>query len=304
MTTPTFNPALAALGFSPGDRVVIFHADDLGMCEATVSGCADLFRAGTLGSASVMMPCAWAPAAATLARDLPGADLGVHLTLNSEWRAYRWAPVSTRDPASGLTDEQGFMHASVEAVRTNADPAAARAELDAQVSRALDWGIEVSHVDAHMGAVAHPKFLEACLDAALPRGIVPMLPRLDEDGWHSHGLSRAEAAPMAAVTRALEARGVPLVDHLVMLPLHVGGDHLPLIEELLASLPAGLTHFILHPARDTPELRAICGDWAGRVANHAAFLSPDFAGMLARSGVKTTTYRALQRPLQGRRETA
>lgn len=299
MTTSSFNPALAALGFSPGDRVVIFHADDLGMCEATVSGCADLFRAGTLGSASVMTPCAWAPAAADLARDLPDADLGVHLTLNSEWRAYRWAPVSTRDPASGLIDPQGFMHAGVEAVQDQADPAAARAELDVQVSRALDWGIEVSHVDAHMGAAAHPKFLQACLDAALPRGIVPMLPRLDEAGWRSHGLGEAEAAQMAALTRTLAARGVPLVDHLVMLPLHVGGDHLPLIEEILTGLPAGLTHFILHPARDTPELRAICGDWAGRVANHAAFLSPDFPAVLARSGVKTTTYRALQRTLRG-----
>ena len=77
------------------------------------------------------------------------------------------------------------------------------------------------------------------------------------------------------------------------------GDHLPLIEEILTALPAGLTHFILHPARDTPELRAICGDWAGRVANHAAFLSPDFPAVLARSGVKTTTYRALQGAMRG-----
>ena len=52
MTTSSFNPALAALGFSPGDRVVIFHADDLGMCEATVSGCADLFRAVCEGIAA------------------------------------------------------------------------------------------------------------------------------------------------------------------------------------------------------------------------------------------------------------
>ncbi|UBV44048.1 polysaccharide deacetylase family protein [Deinococcus taeanensis] len=288
------NPALTALGYGPDDRVVIFHADDLGMCEATVTGCADLFAAGTLPSASVMMPCPWGPAAADLARQFPDADLGVHLTLTSEWPAYRWGPLSTRDPASGLLDAQGYLPATVEAVRAHADPDAVRAELHAQVSRALAWGIDASHVDAHMGAVAHPKFLPACLEVAQVHGALPMFPNLDEHGWRSHGLTAADAAQAAALTRELQRQGLPLVDHLVMLPLHEGGDHVPLIEELLLALPAGLTHFILHPARDTPELRAAAHDWAGRVANWRAFLDPRLPGVIRRSGVHVSSYRPLR----------
>ena len=120
------NPALAALGYAPDDRVVIFHADDLGMCQATVSACLDLFGAGTLSSASVMTTCAWAPAAAGVAREFPDADLGVHLTLTSEWSEYRWSALSTRDPATGLLDAQGHLHATVEAARLHGVPAAER----------------------------------------------------------------------------------------------------------------------------------------------------------------------------------
>lgn len=292
------NPALAALGYAPDDRVVIFHADDLGMCQATVSACLDLFGAGTLSSASVMTTCAWAPAAAGVAREFPDADLGVHLTLTSEWSEYRWSALSTRDPATGLLDAQGHLHATVEAARLHGVPAAVRAEMDAQIRRALDLGIEVSHVDAHMGAAAHPRFLPDCIELALRYGAVPMFPRLDAAGWRSHGLDARDAAQAAQFTQTLAARGLPLVDHLVMLPLHRGGDQVPLIEDLLGSLPPGLTHFILHPARDTPELRAIASDWAGRVANHAAFMDPRLPGVIERSGVKVTSYRAL-RPLLG-----
>ncbi|MVN87920.1 ChbG/HpnK family deacetylase [Deinococcus sp. HMF7620] len=292
------NPALLKLGYAPDDRVVIFHADDLGMCQATVDGCADLFRAGMLGSASVMLPCAWAPSALALAHELPGADLGVHLTLTSEWTAARWAPLS--GGAGGLTDEAGYLHRTVEAVWAGARPAAVGREIAAQVDRALAWGLPVSHVDSHMGTVAHPALLHRAVRAALARGLLPVLPRLDRAGWHASGLSAPQAAGAALVTRALEARGVPLVDEFVMMPLDEGGDHLPILERMLAALKPGLTHFILHPARDTPELRAVAGDWAGRVANHAAFLDPRLPGILAASGVRVTTYRPLRALLRRR----
>ncbi|WP_221089297.1 ChbG/HpnK family deacetylase [Deinococcus aquaedulcis] len=293
------NPALLKLGYAPQDRVVIFHADDLGMCEATVSGAADLFAAGTLRSAALMMPCAWAPAAARLAQEWPEVDLGVHLTLTSEWPAARWAPL-TRGVAGGLTDAQGYFHATSEGVWTQAKPGAAGREMAAQLDRALAWGLNISHADGHMGTAAHPALLPHAVRAALKRGVLPLLPRLGVAGWRAHGLGPAQAQAVTLALGALERRGVPLVDQIVMLPLESGGDQVPLIEELLAGLGPGLTHFILHPARDTPELRAVAGDWAGRVANYEAFLDPRLPGVLARSGVKVTTYRPL-RALLGRR---
>ncbi|PTA67384.1 ChbG/HpnK family deacetylase [Deinococcus arcticus] len=291
------NPALLKLGHAPQDRVVVFHADDLGMCEATVSGCADLFAAGTLRSAAIMMPCAWAPAAARLAQEWPEVDLGVHLTLTSEWAAARWRPLT---PGGGLSDAQGYFHATSEAVWAQAKPASAGREMAAQLNRALAWGLNISHADGHMGTAAHPALLPHAVGAALRRGVLPILPRLDAAGWRAHGLGPAQAQAVTLALRALERRGVPLVDHIVMLPLDRGGDQVPLIEDLLATLGPGLTHFILHPARDTPELRAVAGDWAGRVANYEAFLDPRLPGIIARSGVKVTTYRPL-RALLGRR---
>ncbi len=96
------NPALERLGFGPADRVVIFHADDVGMCHGANVAFLELSRRGLISCGSVMAPCPWFPEAADLARQQPKLDLGVHLTLTSEWDHYRWRPLSTVERTSGL----------------------------------------------------------------------------------------------------------------------------------------------------------------------------------------------------------
>jgi hypothetical protein len=110
------NPVLKQLGFSKDDRVVIIHTDDIGMCQASIDAFADMVDYGLISSGAVMVPCPWFLEAAAYARAHPQADLGVHLTRTSEWETYRWGPISTRDPASGLLDEQGFFHKSSQVV--------------------------------------------------------------------------------------------------------------------------------------------------------------------------------------------
>ena len=103
------NPFLHKLGYSPTDRVVVLHADDIGMCHSTLLAYDELLDAGLISSAAVMMPCPWSNAAGQLCQqhaDHPGLDMGVHLTLTSEWTDYRWRPLSTADPASGLLDDE------------------------------------------------------------------------------------------------------------------------------------------------------------------------------------------------------
>ncbi|WP_425144965.1 polysaccharide deacetylase family protein [Deinococcus sp.] len=289
-----FNPALKKLGFQPSDKVVIFHADDLGMAQATLDAYRDLLEVGLLSSASLMLPCAWAPAAAELARAHPQADLGVHLTLTSEWRSYRWGPLSTRDPASGLLDDQGYFPASVTALHAAAKPEAVQTELSAQVRRAQDWGLTLSHIDAHMGAVAHPKYLPGCINMALSARLVTMFPRMNAAAWRAQGFDTLAAVAAETYGAALEWRGLPLVDHLVSLPHDSGGDHAALTRQILRELPPGLTHFILHPACDTPELRAITPGWEGRVANYRAFTDRSLLEFVRAEGVQITSYRELQ----------
>ena len=123
------NPVLRRLGFTDHDRVAVVHADDVGMCQATLPAFAELLDFGLVTSGAVMVPCPWFPAAAAYCREHPQADVGVHSTLTSEWDPYRWGPVSTRDEASGLLDAEGYFPRSSQQVQSQGQPEAAQAEL-------------------------------------------------------------------------------------------------------------------------------------------------------------------------------
>ncbi len=103
------NPVLKKLGFGPQDRLLIVHVDDIGLTQSNVEGFADLMDFGLVTSGSVMMPTAWAPLAAEYARTHPQADVGVHLTLTSEWEGNRWGALSTVDQSTGLLDPDGYL---------------------------------------------------------------------------------------------------------------------------------------------------------------------------------------------------
>ncbi len=296
------NPVLRKLGFSDRDRLVIIHADDIGMCGASVAALPDLFEAGVVTSGAVMTPCPWFPAAARFAADHRGADLGVHVTLTSEWAGYRWGPVSTVDPSSGLLDAQGYLHATAEAAQANARPQAVAREIDAQIGRAERAGMTPSHADTHMGAVAHPAFMESYLSTALAHRLPPMVLRMDEAGWRAlggrHGgvhLDDGAIRRIVAITRGLEEQGIPLLDHIGGMSL--GSDPATRLADAKAALRAlepGVTHFIIHPALDTPELRSLTPDWACRAADARTFATGDLASFLREEGIHPVGYRALQ----------
>ncbi len=290
------NPILRKLGFADQDRVVIIHADDVGMCQATIPALAELVDLGLISSAAIMVPCPWFLEAASYCRGHPEADVGVHLTLTSEWDTYRWGPISTRDPASGLLDEEGcFYHASEQA-QEHGNPEAVDIELRAQLERALTAGIDVTHVDTHMGTVAHPAYIPAYVRLALEHRIPAMVPRLDEAGWQDLGLDAATATFATQFVENLEAQGMPLLDRVVTLPLDQPENRLALAKQTLDALEPGLTHFIIHPAQDTPELRAITpSSWQCRVADYRTFTSKELRDHVRDSGLQVIGYRALRR---------
>ena len=284
------NPALQQLGYDAHDRVLIIHADDVGMCQASVSGLAELFDFGLLSSAAVMVPCPWFQYAAALARAQPAWDLGVHLTLNSEWTLYRWGPLSTRDPASGLLDEQGYFHHRPPATELHADLPAVRAELARQVQRAQEAGLNLTHLDAHMLAAALPRFQQIYATLAVEQRL-PLLLTRDRPGLSD--LAAAMAAE-PALAQNLAAHGVPLFDDLQQLPLDEPRDQVSLARQIIDGLQPGLTMLLLHPAQDTPELRALAPDWASRVANYAAMLSPELRAHVRQSGAQVIGYQPLR----------
>jgi len=298
MTIPP-NPLLKKLGLADNDRAAIIHTDDIGMCQASVEAFADLNQAGIISSSAVMVPCPWFPYAAGYAREHSEADLGVHLTLTSEWKTYRWAPVSTCEPASGLIDQEGFFYRTSKEVQEHGDPAAVERELEAQLLRALQAGIVPTHIDTHMGSVAHPKFMGIYLQLAAKFHLPAMMFRLDEAGWRHSGLEPEAAKMAAALVGQLEGSGVPLLDALGGMTLDSDENRLERTKQALADLRPGITHFIIHPSKDTPELRAITPDWRCRVADYQNFMNEDLRKHIQQIGVHVIGYRALKEIIQG-----
>jgi len=292
------NPTLKKLGYNEQDRVVIIHADDIGMCQATLPAIADLFDFGLVSSAAVMAPCPWFLEAAAFCRAHPAIDMGVHLTVNAEWKTYRWGPLSTRDPASGLLDEQGYFHKGPATVEQRADPAAVAVELREQMARALQAGIDPTHVDAHMGTISRAPFLQSYVDVALENRLPLPFIGVDEASLHGRVITSQIVAYGSQLGQQLAARGMPLIDAVLGLPLNDPVDQIGAAKKILANLQPGLTVLLLHPAQDTPELRALAPDWPSRVANYAACMSHELRDYVQQSGVQVIGYRPLRELLR------
>jgi predicted glycoside hydrolase/deacetylase ChbG (UPF0249 family) len=226
--------------------------------------------------------------------------MGVHATLTSEWSSYRWGPVSTREAASGLLDAEGYFPRSCEEVQSAGVAAAAARELAAQVDLVVASGIDPTHVDTHMGAVAHEKFLGAYVAQGLRLRIPVMMPRPEAAGLSNIVGDPAARSRLVSVIPTLEAQGLPLLDGIVSMPLDEPKNQLETAKRLFASLPAGVTHFILHPSVDTPELRAICPDWESRVWNYRTFMESALKKYIADEGIILIGYRALRETMRGR----
>ena len=296
----TPNPFLQKLGYSNTDRLVIIHTDDIGMCHASVQAFKDLWTFGTISSGAVMVPCPWFPSVAQMCRENPAIDMGVHATLNSEWESFRWGPVSTREASTGLLDEAGYFHQWHQAVYDNAKPEAVEKEVNAQVERALSAGIDVTHIDSHMGTIMNPLFILSYIQAGTSRRLPNLLPRLDAQGMDLMGASPEEREAYLPIVQQIEAIGLPMMNGLLFMPLNEPDEakQMQIARDQLGNLPEGITHFILHPSIDTAELRAIARDWESRVSNYNVFMSEELKKFIEREALQLIGYRAIRDALR------
>jgi predicted glycoside hydrolase/deacetylase ChbG (UPF0249 family) len=194
-------------------------------------------------------------------------------------------------------DADGYFHQWHPAVYQNARPEAVAAEVNAQIERALAAGIDVTHVDSHMGTIMSPLFIQSYVHAAASRLLPNLLPRLGAPGSEIMGAGTPEK--MAPFLRQMEEMGVPLMDAILFMPLEHGNDHLGVARKLFGEVPVGITHFILHPSIDTAELRAIAPDWPARVANYNAFMSDELKMFIESEDIKLIGYRQIRECLRG-----
>jgi chitin disaccharide deacetylase len=235
----------------------------------------------------VMVPCPWFREIAEAATADTALDLGVHLTLTSEWRHYRWRPLSTTSRASGLIDDDGYFWRDVASLRAHLVPEAAEAELRAQIERAVAAGLRPTHIDAHMAAAMLPELLDLHIRLGLEYGVVPVLPR---------GIRWApDRESYAAALARLDATGLPVIDHFRgTLPVEADQTW-PRYREVIAGLQPGVTHFALH-ATVPGEIEVIAPDHAGwRTREFALFTSGAVAEWCAGNGIAAIGYREIQR---------
>lgn len=239
---------MQALGLNPDYLAVLLHADDVGMCHGANVAFLELSRSGALNCGSVMVPCPWFPEIASEAAGDDALDLGVHLTLTSEWAGYRWGPLTRASSGSGLVDDAGYFHSSVAALAKGVDPAAAKDEMRAQIERALGAGIDVTHLDTHMGAALCAPIFETTLCLGKEYGLPVLLPRKGKTYREVLKLDPLGGGVEwnAAVTQSAQNHE-PLVDNFAMMPGAPHGEVAPAYRTILEALVPGITFFALHP---------------------------------------------------------
>ena len=141
------------LGYPADSKLLIVHADDLAVAHSVDTASFDGLDKKTVTSASIMVPCAWLTEVASYAKEHPDADLGLHLTLTSEWKIDRWGPASSSGKVSSLLDPSGYLWSETASAAQNIKPEVAEREIRAQIERAIALGIHPTHLDSHMGVL-------------------------------------------------------------------------------------------------------------------------------------------------------
>ncbi|HRJ44316.1 MAG TPA: polysaccharide deacetylase family protein [Caldilineaceae bacterium] len=299
------NPLLSALGYDASARLVIFHADDVGMCYGSNRAFVECQTVGLLKTGSVMMPCPWSPEIVQTAAAHPSLDLGVHLTLTSEWPQYRWGPISTRQVNSGLLDPTGHFWASGGDVAKHLNPTAAIGEMEAQIERALAAGMDMTHLDTHMGTAMLPGLWEEYVRLGFEYRVPVLFFRQVDRVMRQMFYGPKDETIHQARAAAIEERGMPLVDWFRITPGYDGqdgqGDRSELYESILRGLLPGITYFSLHPNApgDINVIDPVNSGW--RTHEYDYFRSDRLRDFLAQEGIVPIGFREIRDVMRGER---
>jgi predicted glycoside hydrolase/deacetylase ChbG (UPF0249 family) len=276
------------LGYPPGTKLIIVHADDLGETHAVNAAAIKSLEAGTVNSASMMVPCPWFPEIAGYAKSHPNVDFGLHLTVTSERVYYRWGSVAAADKVPSLLDENGYFHHDWEHnQRINAKEV--EVELRAQVERALAMGVRPTHLDSHQyrliinGKELFDVMLRVAHEYKLPIFV-------NKDWFTEHPYLQESLGPDDIV-----------LDHTITIEPEVPPEKWnDFYISALKNLKPGVTEFVIHPGFDDEELRAATREratWgaAWRQRDFDFFNSNQFRQILAQENIKLITWRELAR---------
>jgi len=279
------------LGYKPGDRVLIVHADDAGMCLSSTLGAIGGLERGIVTSTSIMMPCPWVGKMAQYVREHPQVDAGLHLALTAEHDFLRWPPVAGKSAVPGLADQWGCLWDNVDQVCQHATPDEIETEIRAQIDRALAFGIHPTHIDTHMGTlVARQDYLERYVKVGIEKG----LPIMAFGSLPGEDFGPEITARYRQLLRQVWNAGLPVLDTMVNNDYGWKADEKKArYLELLRNLKPGVHLMIVHCAVPGEEIFSVNGLSAASrwIGDYEAMTDPEIIQLIKDQGIILSTWR-------------
>ena len=279
------------LGFAPDAKLLIVHADDVGVTHSVNAATITALDTGLVNSASIMVPCPWFPEIADYAKSHAHVDFGLHLTLTSERVYYRWSPVASRDKVPSLVDENGYFHHDWTAAK-RINPKEVDLELHAQIDRAYAMGVRPTHLDSHQYRLfENGKDLFEVLLRVAHQYNLPVFVARD---WF---------ADRPYLESGLTAADIVLEHTVTIDPAVAPEKWADFYKTALKNLQPGVTEFVIHLAFADDEMKAATRErdtWgaAWRQRDFDFFTSPAFRQLLQEQDIKLITWRELAHAVQ------
>ncbi len=234
------------LGYSPDAKLLIMHADDLGVAHSVNAASIEAFANGGISSSSIMVPCPWFSEIAAYAADHPELCWGLHLTLTSEWKYYKWDGVASSDKISSLLNDEGVMYDKVIDVVSSANLDEVEIEIRAQIDKALASGIAVSHLDSHMGTLfSTPEMFRIYVKLGKEYDLPIMVP--------------GDRIPPSWGLDSLAGKIHYPLDNLIMMG-KMAPDWQSMYDDMITKVVPGLNEVIVHLGYDDAEMQAVMVD--------------------------------------------
>ncbi len=276
------------LGYPADSKLLILHADDLAVAHSENAASLRALEVGPVNSASIMVPCPWFLEIATYARENSHQDFGLHLTLTSEWKNYKWGPVTSKDSVSSLVGSDGYFYPGLSELITSAKKEEVKVELRNQVKKAYRSGIDVTHLDAHMGAaVSTPQYARAYMEVGKEFNLPVLLDK------------RIYALNDPDINALLDDHTVVLDRIYMEEPADFKSGTAQFYANVIKNLEPGLNLLLVHLAYDDQEMQAMTIDHpdygaAWRQADFNFVTSAECQKLMNENNIVMVTWRELR----------
>lgn len=298
LPTFSFSQNLAEkLGYAKDAKLLIIHGDDVGVSHSQTKATFDAMKKGLVTSTSMMVPTAWSAEVGEMAKQMPDADIGIHITLTNEWLNFNWGPEAGKSAVPGLANEKGNMYPDCGQVTINASPEEVEQEIRAQIKAANQMGITPTHLDSHMGCIFYgrPEYLRSYLKIAQELKIPAMV---------NTQIMESLINPNQSLFEGIDLARVPVIDEVIMAnpeDYEAGMDQF--YTQALENLKPGVHVLLVHLAFDDEEMNAVTKDhdtyhapW--RQADYDFFTSEKAKGLIEKNNIKLITWREIGQVLK------